>query len=53
MPTDFWPLMRPFIVVAILLAAMYEPRKKRAEKRSAQDHAYEKEEAYDADYRQL
>lgn len=50
MPIDFWPIIRAFLVMAILLSAMYEPKKKR---RNAEPVKPVKEEIYDAEYDQL
>lgn len=49
MPIDLWPLLRPFLVVAVLLATMYEPKKKRRPEKMGAD----RDAVYDADYVQL
>lgn len=49
MPIDIWPLLRPFIIAAVLLLAMHGPEK------PGRDFIEkpEKEEIYDAEYDQL
>lgn len=54
MPVDIWPLLRPFLVMAIMLSAMYEPKKKNKKGRDAVPVPVpDKEEVYDAEYEQL
>lgn len=55
MPIDIWPLLRPFLVMAILLSAMYEPKKGKNEKKrdAVTVPVPDKEEVYDAEYEQL
>ncbi len=52
MPFDIWPLLRPFLVAAMLLAAMYEPKKKK-ERDAVPIEIPKKEEIHDAEYEQL
>lgn len=53
MPVDIWPLLRPFLVMAVMLAAMYEPKRKNRKQDAVPVPVPDKEEIYDAEYEQL